>query len=199
MGDYGIIRAHTADTHHVRFFIPAWSRKDEIGLRFSAFFHINTVHQRVLFIRQLNDGIKDKPLLKINMLFFKKKKINNVKLWLGQGQAHFRSFLTDDQSVSMSRATRHDVCGVNGVKCRTCQRFLALHPVRTAVNEAAHHLRLLPHWSERRPVIKTPVNLPTQVAREESPLPPTHLRLIHTGDRASFSWNPNLDLVFFQW
>lgn len=76
----------------------------------------------------------------------------------------------DDKSVWNLRVTKHDVWGVRGVKCHTCQKFQALHPVKMAVNEAEHHLQLLPHWSERRPVIKTPVNLPTQ--GEHSRLPP---------------------------
>lgn len=87
------------------------------------------------------------------------------------GSALISATVTDDKSACILRVAKHDVCGVSGVKRRTCQRFLALHPVRMAVNEAAHHLRLLPHWSERRPVIKAPVNLPTQAAFEESPLP----------------------------
>lgn len=68
------------------------------------------------------------------------------------------------------------------VKSHTCQRCLALHAVRAAVNKAAHHLGLLSHWSECRPVIKTPVNLPTQAALEvELPsgqLPPAAMSLI---------------------
>lgn len=96
---------------------------------------------------------------------------NIFKTVAWSGSALISAAVTDDKSVSILRVTKRDVCGVSGVKCRTCQRFLALHSVKMAVNEAAYHLRLLPHWSERRPVIKTPVNLPTQVAREERPLP----------------------------
>lgn len=60
-----------------------------------------------------------------------------------------------------------------GAKSQTCQRCLALHSVKMAVNKAAYHLWLLSIRSENlllrcRPVIKTLVNLPTQGALEKS-------------------------------
>lgn len=66
-------------------------------------------------------------------------------------------------SIQYLQTVKNMVCGV---KSHTCQRCLALHAVKMAVNKAAHHLWLLSHWSECRPVIKTPVNLPTQAALE---------------------------------
>lgn len=45
------------------------------------------------------------------------------------------------------------------------------HSDRVAANKAAHHLWLLSYWSECRPVIKAPVNLPTRGGLEGE-LPP---------------------------
>lgn len=65
------------------------------------------------------------------------------------------------ESVHYIQRVKNMVCGV---KSLTCQRCLALLSVIRAVNKAAHHLWHLSHWSDCRPVIKTPVNLPTQGA-----------------------------------
>lgn len=69
-------------------------------------------------------------------------------------------------SVQYRRRAENMLCGV---KSHTCQRCLALHSVKMAVNEAALRLWLLSQWSQCPTVIKAPVNLPTQGALETPP------------------------------
>lgn len=69
------------------------------------------------------------------------------------------------EQIQYIQRVKNMVCSVKSHTCRTCQ---ALHSVKIAVNKAAHHLGLLSHWSECRPVIRAPVNLPTQGALQKS-------------------------------
>ena len=105
--------------------------------------------------------------------------LNGFKqLWIGELTEYWHiSYFTvshitliSSDSIQYIQKMENIVCGVKSHTCRTC---LALHSVKMAVYKPTHYLCLLSHWSEKqfpkcRPVIRNPVNLPSQGALEKS-------------------------------